>query len=251
MPWESIARSTRQEVKLRKQKIPLFLSLLIPRPNLAKCNPPGGCPSSHPLLISVFSPLFSVFAVKYTSWCMAKLNLLLNVTLLLADLKMLDFCHFEPFLPTLPSSCTDLAHPISFQRLDPILPHPIPSPNFTHWRQGHMGEMWNTYTFKTETNVLILFIKTTILSISTHFCTGHGWPLAPSVTRVCHQGTGLAPQQIWGKSDRRNDQKLFIFASELGKILHFSSPPYQRSKIRYLPPKDQQRQWQNGFWTCL
>ena len=50
------------------------------------------------------------------------------------------------------------------------------------------------------------------------------WPWvtpSPSVTRVCHQGTGLAPQQIWGKSDRRNDQKLFIFASELGKILHF------------------------------
>ena len=250
MQWILLLYTLRNLVSIFSHHFWCMVTWPPPAPS-GQMSPPGGHPCGHPLLISVFSPLFSVCAVNYTSWCMAKLNLLLNVTLLLADLKMLDFCHFEPFLPTLPSSCTDLAHPISFQRLDPILPHPIPSPNFIHWRQEHMGEMWNTYTFKTETNILILFIKTTILSISTHFRTGHGWPLAPSVTRVCHQGTGLAPQQIWGKSDRRNDQKLFIFASELGKILHFSSPPYQRSKIRYLPPKDRQRQWQNGFWTCL
>ena len=58
-----------------------------------------------------------------------KLNLLLNVTLHLAEVTMLDFGHFEPFLPTLMSFCIDLAHPISFLRLVPVLPHPITSPN--------------------------------------------------------------------------------------------------------------------------
>ena len=73
-----------------------------------------------------------------------KWNLLLNVTLPLAEVTMLDFGHFEPFLPTLTSFCTDLAHPMSFLRLVPVLPHPIPSPNFRHQKSEHMGEIWNT-----------------------------------------------------------------------------------------------------------
>ena len=64
---------------------------------------PGGRPWGHLLLISVFSPLFSVYAVGYTTWCIMKLNLLLNVTQHLAEVTMLDFGYFEPFLPILTS----------------------------------------------------------------------------------------------------------------------------------------------------
>ena len=66
----------------------------------SQMSPPGGRPWGHPLLISVFPPLFSVYAVGFTTWCIVKLNLLLNVTLLLEEVTMPDFGHFEPFLPT-------------------------------------------------------------------------------------------------------------------------------------------------------
>ena len=64
-----------------------------------------GCPCGHPLLKSVFSTVISIFAVGFTTRRIAKLNLLLNITLLLAKLTMTDFDHFQPFLPSLQGFC--------------------------------------------------------------------------------------------------------------------------------------------------
>ena len=65
----------------------------------------SGRPSGHPLLKSAFSPLFSIYAVGFTNKCSAKLNLLLNVTLLLTKAITTDFDRFQPFLPSLQDFC--------------------------------------------------------------------------------------------------------------------------------------------------
>ena len=75
-------------------------------------SPPGERPWGHPLVISVFSPLFSISAVGFIAICTVKLNLRLKVIFFLAEVKLPDLSHFEPFLPFLPGlrgQCAPLA----------------------------------------------------------------------------------------------------------------------------------------------
>ena len=67
--------------------------------------PPGGRPCGHPTLKSIFSHLISIHAMGFTTQCIAKLNLLLNITLLLAKAKVTDLDHYQPFLLSLPGFC--------------------------------------------------------------------------------------------------------------------------------------------------
>ena len=62
----------------------------------------SGRPIGHPLIKSAFSPLFSIYALGFITRCSAKLNSLLNNTLLSTKAILTDFDHFQPFLPSLP-----------------------------------------------------------------------------------------------------------------------------------------------------
>ena len=60
-------------------------------------SPPGEHPWGHPLVISVFWPLFSNSVVGLIAYCTVKFNLRLKVILFLAEVKMpglSHFCHF-------------------------------------------------------------------------------------------------------------------------------------------------------------
>ena len=71
--------------------------------------PAGKRPWCHPLVTSVFSPLFSFCAVGFTFICKVKLNLLLDIILLKAEVTTMDFDHFQPFLLGLRGQCTPLS----------------------------------------------------------------------------------------------------------------------------------------------
>ena len=63
----------------------------------SQMSPHWGRPCGHPLVLSVFSPLLGIYALGITTRCIGKLNLPLNVTLLLKVVTTMDFGHFEPF----------------------------------------------------------------------------------------------------------------------------------------------------------
>ena len=57
VPWESIAPSTWQEAKLRRQKIPLFSNTVHLKPNLAKSNLLGCAPVAAPSSYQFFNSI--------------------------------------------------------------------------------------------------------------------------------------------------------------------------------------------------
>ena len=94
-------------------------------------------------------------------------------------------------------------------------------------------------------------------SSKTQFCQFSpilGWPWVPphllrhySVSQK--YSTSYSPNM--GQIGQEKKAEMAHHCLQIMKNLHFLSPPCQRTKIRYLPPKDQQRQWQNGCWTFL
>ena len=61
-------------------------------------SPPKGHLCGHPLLKSVLH-YYSVYMQWVTTWCLARCNILLNLTLHFVKVTMMDLCHFQQFLP--------------------------------------------------------------------------------------------------------------------------------------------------------